>query len=149
MTAQNEIKDVSMENLGESPAPGMYIHKKPNSKWMLRKRLKVLLATAGLLAAALVSLSSSGGGQADAYAAGAADPTAPTASLIAPPPADTKVFKQAMPMYHWRKDCPLADAVSIRTGTKTAASHRVWMSRLEAEKRTLMPCTYCADLDQK
>ena len=110
-----------------------------------RKRLKALLAVAGVLSVALAcNITLSDNGSLEAGTVARADANRTQGIELAP---GTQVFKQAMPMYHWQTKCPLADATSLRTGTKTAALARKSMSVEAAEKRGLHPCVYCADVD--
>lgn len=65
------------------------------------------------------------------------------------PSSSTRVLGGELGLYHWNKDCPLANARSLKPGRHNQGSHRkqVYMTRLDAELRGLRPCNYCGEIE--
>ena len=122
---------------------------RPNSLRTLRRtRTRVLLGIAAVLSAVLVSgATRPDQGSMEVGSAAMADSVSSAATDVTPPARDARVFHQSMPLYHWHTACPLADARTRRPGKPSTPAKRSFMSRTQAEKRELLPCVYCADLD--
>ncbi len=70
-----------------------------------------------------------------------------SATRTTEPATQRRVFQQGLPTYHWHFNCPLAAGNSHRAPKTDAAEKRHYMTKTQAEEKSLMACSFCLDME--
>lgn len=63
------------------------------------------------------------------------------------PATQRRVFQQGLPTYHWHFNCPLAAGNSHHALKTDAAEKRHYMTKTQAEEKSLAACSFCLDME--